>query len=111
MDEDDFLLPRLLRRVVEAALADTPVVAVLGPRQVGKSTLVRKLAPERPFFDLDVAAFGETAAADPAGFIEGLPPVVTLDEVQRVPELMREIEAFRPPPNRFIGKARGWVAV
>lgn len=35
-----------MRRAVEAALADTPVVAVLAPRQVDKSTLVRGLAPE-----------------------------------------------------------------
>jgi predicted AAA+ superfamily ATPase len=81
-----------MRRAVEEALADTPVVAVLGPRQVGKSTLVRDLAPNRPFFDLNEAAFGTTAAADPAGFIDGLPPVVTLDEVQRVSELMRAIK-------------------
>jgi uncharacterized protein len=94
-----------MRRAVEAALADTPVVAVLGPRQVGKSTLVRELAPERPFFDLDVAAYGETAAADPAGFIDGLPPVVTLDEVQRVPELMRAIKVAVDRdrrPGRFL---------
>ncbi|GAA5483611.1 uncharacterized protein Rv2008c [Haloferula sargassicola] len=81
-----------MRRAVKSALADTPVVAVLGPRQVGKSTLVRQLAPERPFFDLDVAEFGQTAASDPAGFVDGLPSVVTLDEVQRVPELMRAIK-------------------
>jgi len=94
-----------MRRAVEAALADTPVVAVLGPRQVGKSTLVRELAPDRPFFDLDVAAFGKTAAADPAGFIDGLPSVVTLDEVQRVPELMRAIKVAVDRdrrPGRFL---------
>lgn len=94
-----------MRRVVEEALADTPVVAVLGPRQVGKSTLVRELAPDRPFFDLDEAAFGKTAAADPAGFIDGLPPVVTLDEVQRVPELMRAIKVAVDRdrrPGRFL---------
>jgi uncharacterized protein len=105
MDGTDTLLPRPLRRAVEAALADTPVVAVLGPRQVGKSTLVRELAPERPFFDLDVAAYGQTAAADPAGFIDGLPPVVTLDEVQRVPELMRAIKVAVDRdrrPGRFL---------
>jgi hypothetical protein len=94
-----------MRKAVEAALADTPVVAVLGPRQVGKSTLVRELAPDRPFFDLDVAAFGKTAAADPAGFIDGLPSVVTLDEVQRVPELMRAIKVAVDRdrrPGRFL---------
>ena len=105
MSDTPTLLPRPLRRAVEAALADTPVVAVLGPRQVGKSTLVRELAPDRPFYDLDVAALGETAAADPAGFLEGLPPVVTLDEVQRVPELLRAIKVSVDRdrrPGRFL---------
>lgn len=94
-----------MRRAVEEALTDTPVVAVLGPRQVGKSTLVRELAPKRPFFDLDEASFGGTAAADPTGFIDGLPPVVTLDEVQRVPELMLAIKVAVDQdrrPGRFL---------
>lgn len=94
-----------MHRAVEAALTDTPVVAVLGPRQAGKSTLVRQLAPERPFYDLDVAPFGETAAADPGGFIDGLPAVVTLDEVQRVPELLRAIKVSVDRdrrPGRFL---------
>ncbi|MEN9975715.1 MAG: hypothetical protein RLZZ282_1721 [Verrucomicrobiota bacterium] len=47
MAETDLRIPRPMRRAVEEALADTPVVAVLGPRQVGKSTLVRELAPDR----------------------------------------------------------------
>lgn len=103
--DGDIQVPRPMRKAVEEALADTPVVAVLGPRQVGKSTLVRHLAPDRPFFDLDEAAFGETAKADPAGFIEGLPAVVTLDEVQRVPELMRAIKVSVDRdrrPGRFL---------
>ncbi|MCF7732562.1 MAG: ATP-binding protein, partial [Akkermansiaceae bacterium] len=105
MADKDLRFPRPMRRAVEEALADTPVVAVLGPRQVGKSTLVRELAPNRPFFDLDESAFGVTAAADPAGFVDGLPPVVTLDEVQRVPELMRAIKVAVDRdrrPGRFL---------
>ena len=46
-----------------------------------------------------------TAAADPAGFLEGLPPVVTLDEVQRVPELLRAIKVSVDRdrrPGRFL---------
>lgn len=50
---DQRYLPRHLRSSVMAALADTPVVCLLGPRQCGTSTLVRHCEPERPYFSLD----------------------------------------------------------
>jgi len=44
MDEPAY--PRSIRRTLKLALTDTPVVALLGQRQSGKSTLVRALTPE-----------------------------------------------------------------
>jgi predicted AAA+ superfamily ATPase len=86
------LLPRGMRSALEMALSDTPVVCVLGPRQIGKTTLVQELAPDRAYISLDDAAFASTARLDPTGFINGLPDVVTLDEVQLVPELLPAIK-------------------
>lgn len=81
---------------VEAALADTRVVVILGARQVGKSTLLEQVAagesPKRELLTLDNQAVRESAAADPAGFIAGLETPVAIDEVQRVTELMTEIK-------------------
>ena len=88
----DPLLPRRLAPAVQAALQDTPVVCVLGPRQSGKTTLVQSLAPERAFISLDDPGYLYTAATDPAGFIASLPQEVTLDEVQRVPGLLSAIK-------------------
>ena len=45
MDADYSLFPRSLEPVIREALADTPVVCLLGPRQSGKTTLVQQLAP------------------------------------------------------------------
>ncbi|MGH3940337.1 MAG: hypothetical protein ACRDTG_17225 [Pseudonocardiaceae bacterium] len=45
---DPSILPRHLHHNVTAALLDTRVVAVVGPRQAGKSTLVRQIVTERP---------------------------------------------------------------
>ena len=90
---------------MEEALQDTPVVCILGPRQCGKSTLARGLAPDRAYFDLDNDALAETALADPAGFVRGLPDRVTLDEVQRVPEILRALKVAvdaNRQPGRFI---------
>ena len=53
MSADASLLPRSLAPVVQEALNDTPVVCLLGPRQSGKTTLARQLAPDRAYFSLD----------------------------------------------------------
>lgn len=99
------ILPRNIQSSIEEALKDTPVVAVLGPRQVGKSTLVRSMAPERAYINLDEEPYADTAHSDPEGFIAGLPEFVTLDEVQRVPELIPAIKTSvdrNRKPGRFL---------
>ena len=78
--------------VIREALADTPVVCVLGPRQCGKTTLVRQIAPDHAFISLDENNYYRTALSDPNGFIANLPDPVTLDEIQRVPDLFPAIK-------------------
>ena len=98
-------LPRHLRGAVEAALADTPVVCLLGPRQCGKSTLSRHCEPGRRYVSLDDGAYLDLALADPQGFVDDLPEQVAIDEVQRAPELSlaikRSVDANRKP-GRFL---------
>ncbi len=105
MDASRSLLPRSLEPVVREALADTPVVCVLGPRQSGKTTLVRQLAPDRAYVSLDEHNYHQTALADPAGFVASLPDAVTLDEVQRAPALLPAIKNVVDQdrrPGRFV---------
>ncbi len=85
------MFKRFLISQIEASLADTPVIFVGGPRQSGKTTLVSTL-PERTFLTLDTAAVSAAARNDPEGFIFGLPENVTIDEVQRAPELFPAIK-------------------
>ena len=105
MAAPDKLSPRHLAPAVQAALQDTPVVCVLGPRQSGKTTLVQSLAPGRAFVSLDEPDYLYAAAIDPAGFIASLLQEVTLDEVQRAPGLLpvvkREVDRNRRPA-RFL---------
>jgi predicted AAA+ superfamily ATPase len=68
------------------------VVAVVGARQVGKSTVVHAL-PGRHYVTLDDLGALSAATADPQGFVERLPIPATIDEIQRVPELLLAIKA------------------
>lgn len=82
-----------------------PVVCLLGPRQCGKTTLVRQLAPDRAYISLDEHNYHQTALADPAGFVASLPDAVTLDEVQRAPALLPAIKNVVDQdrrPGRFV---------
>src|SRR5216684_3824773 len=92
---------------LEAALADTPVVLVIGPRQAGKTTLCRLVADRRGarLLSLDDAATPAAADADPAGFIAALDGPVVLDEIQKAPALLPAIKLVvdrRREPGRFL---------
>ncbi len=100
-----FLLPRSLAPTVRVALTDTPVVLITGPRQSGKTTLVRQLEPERAFVTLDDPAALRAARDDPTGFVAGLPPKGTVDEIQRAPELLPALKVSvdrSRRPGRFL---------
>src|ERR1700677_2852284 len=88
------LVARHLWANVQAALADTRVVVVLGARQVGKSTLVAQIAegePGRLIITLDDEARRRGAIEDPTGFVADLETPVAIDEVQRAPDLLLAI--------------------
>ncbi|GHU26201.1 hypothetical protein AGMMS50256_02850 [Betaproteobacteria bacterium] len=97
--------PRPLVGSLRTALADTPVVCLLGSRQCGKTTLARTLGPEYAYFSFDEDTTLNFARTDPAGFVAALPAKAVLDEVQRVPDLLRAlklaVDADRRP-GRFV---------
>ncbi len=96
---------RLIERRAEEALADTPVVLIVGPRRAGKTTLVRKMGEAgRTYITLDDQTALQAAQSDPVGFIRGLDRAI-IDEIQRAPELLLAIkksvdEDYRP--GRFL---------
>ena len=101
------MLERFIGPSIESALSDTPVVLVHGPRQSGKTTLVRQVAERHAmrYVTLDDGAALAAAGADPDGFIAGLGARVVLDEVQRVPDLLRAVKASVDRdrrPGRFL---------
>lgn len=92
MSPSQALYPRSIAAALHEALSDTPVVCLTGPRQSGKTTLARDVAPERSFVSLDHAPYLDAASADPAGFVSSLPREVTIDEIQRAPGLLPQIK-------------------
>lgn len=86
------LVVRFAAGPVATALKDTPVILVVGPRQCGKTTLVRRFAgKQREYVTLDDDTVLAAARNDPTGFVRGFDRV-TIDEVQRSPELLRAIK-------------------
>ncbi len=95
----------MLAHPIRDALADTPVVCVLGPRQCGRTTLVQQLDRDRAYLSLDDENYYRTATADPMGFVASLPEQATVDEVQRVPALLTSIKQAvdqNRQPGRFL---------
>lgn len=91
-----------------AAMSDTPVVAINGARQVGKSTLAQQLWRQTggQIVTLDDAAQRDAAIADPRSFVERrIDGPLIIDEVQRAPELFRAVKAAVDrdrQPGRFV---------
>ena len=102
---DSELFRRFSAARVARALKDTPVVMVNGPRQCGKTTLVRDFVDKRRVYHtLDDDTTLQAALDDPAGYVRGLDRVV-IDEVQRAPELLRAIKKSVDDdrrPGRFL---------
>lgn len=75
------LVARYLEPRVREALADIPVVLIHGPRQAGKTTLVRRFTGQRRrYLTLDDADTLRSAQEDPTGLIRSFPSAV-IDEV------------------------------
>jgi uncharacterized protein len=96
------VIPRLrhLERVT-AALKRTPVVCLIGARQVGKTTLARQVAAQSNavrFFDLENPAH-VAQLADPMLALESLRGLVILDEIQRVPDLFTVLRVLSDRPK------------
>ena len=69
-----------------------PAVAVTGPRQSGKTTLVREAFPKKPYVLLEDPDTREFAQKDPRGFLAQYPQGAILDEIQRAPEIFSYLQ-------------------
>jgi hypothetical protein len=102
------MLERHLMPELQESLRDTPVTMLVGPRQSGKSTLAQALVAQLQdarYVTLDRGLTLAAARDDPAGFVAGEAQTLVIDEVQRAPDLLREIKASVDSdrrPGRFV---------
>lgn len=99
------MIRRHLQDVLRRCAAEYPVVALTGPRQSGKTTLVRATFRRHEYASLEDPDQRRFALEDPRGFLGQFRRRVVLDEVQRAPELMSYIQTLvdeRDVAGRFI---------
>ncbi|WP_449049635.1 ATP-binding protein [Parapedobacter sp.] len=76
-------------------------VAVIGPRQSGKTTLVRSLFTDKPYVSLEDPDTRQYALEDPRGFLANYPNGAILDEAQRTPNLFSFLQGILDERNRM----------
>ena len=104
--EEQAMIPRKIENSLREALDEYPVVTIFGPRQSGKTTLAKSCCPGFGYVNLEEQEESELAAADPKAFFLRHPAPVVIDEIQRVPSLVSQIQvavdADRARCGRFV---------
>jgi hypothetical protein len=86
----------MLKRNISSDLlrlaASYPIVTLTGPRQSGKTTLIRALFPDKPYLSLEDPDVRLSANSDPRGLLDRYPEGAIFDEVQRAPDLLSYLQ-------------------
>lgn len=96
-------IPRTMASAIVEASKYFPVITLTGPRQSGKSTLLRHLFDEVPYYSMEDLDIRQAAKLDPKGFLSQFTGGVIIDEVQNVSELLSYIQGIvdEHPERKF----------
>jgi uncharacterized protein len=86
------MIKRRITPLIIELSAQYPVIALTGPRQSGKTTLLKNAFPNYQYVSLEDLNIREFAQSDPVGFLKRYNEKVIFDEVQRVPDLFSYIQ-------------------
>ena len=87
-------IEREISQEISKIAASFPVVVVIGPRQVGKTSMIERTFSSLNYVSLDVAAHAEMAETRPDDFLRQYPPPLILDEIQYAPAFFRQIKTY-----------------
>ncbi|MEM1327466.1 MAG: ATP-binding protein [Bacteroidota bacterium] len=96
------MIPRHITSAILALVGKFPVLTITGPRQSGKTTLIKKLFPDLPYFSLENPDFYERVVQDPRALFQTYGHRIILDEVQRFPQLLSYIQSIVDEDNESL---------
>lgn len=86
------MIPRHLQDELQIQLSEYPIVTILGPRQAGKTTLVRSALSDYKYVNLENPEIRQFATDDPKAFLNQHPGRTIFDEIQRTPHLLSYLQ-------------------
>ncbi len=103
MNYIQFMIRRILEQRIKGLAKKIPVITIMGPRQAGKTTLARAAFPTYHYVNLESLRNREFASEDPVGFLQQYSNGAIIDEVQKAPDLLSEIQV-RVDESRLNGQ-------
>lgn len=94
------MIERIASKELTLLASQFKAVAVVGPRQSGKTTLVRHLFKDKPYVSLENPDIRRFALEDPRGFLSNYPEGAILDEIQRTPEIFSYLQQILDETER-----------
>lgn len=98
------MIDRILAEKLKKSAKQFPVLTVTGPRQSGKTTLVRSVFDRYEYLSLELPDQRQFALEDPRGFLDQFKGPVILDEVQRAPDLFSYIQVLVDEHRDWTGR-------
>ena len=98
------MLKRIMESAFKTSLSEYPVVTVFGPRQSGKTTLVKACCPEFDYVNLEDKESRELAATDYKAFFSRHKAPLVIDEIQRLPELVSGVQTLVDQNRDLVGQ-------
>ena len=99
MGKVDRMIPRAISSAAQQRLAWYPILSLTGPRQSGKSTLLKSLFPDYEYVNLENPTTRALASEDPIGFLRNKGQHLIIDEAQYVPELFSVVQVLSDECN------------
>lgn len=88
------MISRTLEKRIIKSLQQYPIVGIVGPRQSGKTTLAKQIAPNYTYVNLEDLSLRQFAQEDPKGFLETYKKGCIIDEIQYAPDLFSYLQVY-----------------